>query len=80
MITNERERIKKLALRRIWKAMQPVTEIVMTVPHFVISKFNFSAQDYSELIDRYINKITSPRILHGISPENRLSLIYSKAL
>ncbi|KAK4874509.1 hypothetical protein RN001_013869 [Aquatica leii] len=67
MLNDDRHFIRELALRRIFKSRNHQSVKDTSIKPFVIPKVNFSATDYTDLIDWVDLKATPPPILHSIA-------------
>lgn len=79
MIMDKNPQIRELGYRRILKSRnEPLAEGF--VRDFIIPSINFSANDYTELIDWSTCKLTPPPLLSKMSTEHIASLLKEKVL
>lgn len=69
MIADERQHIRQLGLRRILKAR---SQVINGVRKFCIPELNFSATDYTDLINWSEIIVTAPPLLSPI-PDHEIS-------
>jgi len=72
MLTDEKEHIRQLGLRRILKCRSSQNEIIR---EFRIPILNFKASSYLDLIDWQSTKITEPPLTRHISTETLKKII-----
>lgn len=74
MLTDERQHVRELGLRRILKAREIKTKAIR---HFKLPSLNFDAEDYINLIDWQNTEVTEPPITSNISTEDLKEFIRS---
>lgn len=75
MITDGRQHIRELALRRVLKFKVNSTPALSEIRIFKVPTINFDAKDYTELIDWQIPNLTAPPLLKNLSCENLKDMI-----
>lgn len=76
MLTDDRQHVRELSLRRILKAREVKTK---GIRQFKLPSLNFDAGDYINLIDWQNIKVTEPPITSNISTEDLKQFINSSA-
>lgn len=73
MITDERQHVRELALRRVMKFKINSTSNEIRI--FNVPAINFDAEDYTELINWQIPNLTAPPLLKNLSCEDLKDII-----